>query len=123
MRVGNLNPRRDFLNVRDVAQAYLLAAIAEDDPAHMGAFNLSTGNPVAIGEMLDVLLTATSTSISIETDPALVRSSEIETISGNPNRAEEGFGWKAGITIDQTLGEVLAYWQEMADREPERLRE
>lgn len=123
MRVGNLNPRRDFLNVRDVARAYFLAAIAEEHPAHIGAFNLSTGSPIAVGEMLNVLLTAASTSISIETDPALVRSGEVETISGDPKRAEEVFGWKAGIPIEQTLGEVLAYWQEMADREPDKLRE
>lgn len=122
MRVGSLDPRRDFLNVRDVAQAYLLAAMAGDAPHHVGAFNLSTGNPVAIGEMLDMLLGATSASISVETDPTLVRSGEITTVSGNPRRAEEAFGWTAGISISQTLDEVLAYWRETADREPETMR-
>lgn len=120
MRVGNLKAQRDFLDVRDVARAYLEAALAED--AALGAYNLSTGRPIAIGSMLEILVSGSETSIRVETDPALLRPGEIEVVSGNPGRVRESLGWKAEHNIEETLMDVLAYWRAEADLNPEAMQ-
>jgi len=121
MRVGNLSVRRDFLDARDVVRAYLDAALCEEAAPVGQAFNLSTARPIAIGAMLDILRGGARTAISVETDPALVRPNEIETLSGDPSKAADVLGWKAEIPIEETLSLVLDHWREQAARHPESL--
>lgn len=121
MRVGNLEARRDFLDVRDVARAYLDAAVAEEDA--IGPFNLSTGKPTTIGEMLETLVAHSTVSIEVETDPALLRPGEIAVVSGNSHRAKEAFGWEPVWDLKDTLAETVAYWRQEAERNPDALKE
>lgn len=121
MRVGNLSAKRDFLDVRDVVQAYLTAALGGNSA--IGAFNVSTGKPVGIGAMLETLRGFSSQSIAVETDPALLRPSEIEIASGDPSRIRAAFGWEAHIPLEQTLLDVLDHWRGLADSRPELLRD
>lgn len=119
MRVGNLAVKRDYLNVRDVAGAYVEAALGRA----VGPFNLATGQPTAIGSMLEILLAQTTASIRVETDPALLRQGELETVSGDPSRAEEAFGWQVRWSLQETLTDVLDHWRGLAETAPDQLRD
>ncbi len=120
MRVGNLSVKRDFLDARDVVRAYLAAALDANGPA--GAFNLATGRPVAIASMLETLRGLSTVPVTVETDPALVRAGEVETICGDPARAQAAFGWRAEIPLEKTLADVLDHWRGLAETAPELLR-
>lgn len=113
IRVGNLKAQRDFLDVRDVAQAYLSAALLPERSDHMGAFNLCTGRPMTIGSVLEILLAHSSVPISINRDPKLLRPDEIEIHSGDPEKTAEIWGWRPRIPIEQTLRDVIEYWRKL----------
>ncbi len=55
IRVGNLDARRDFLDVRDVVEAYLLA-VTHRAAAARRVLNVASGEPRRIGDALDALL-------------------------------------------------------------------
>ncbi|MBW3096876.1 NAD-dependent epimerase/dehydratase family protein [Pseudohoeflea coraliihabitans] len=116
IRVGNLDAERDFLDVRDVARAYALAAMAgapqpSKPPAqplpHSTAYNLASGRAVRIGAILDALIGMSRVSISIETDPDRLRPADIPRTIGDAGRAAAAFGWRAEIALNTTLADVL----------------
>ena len=121
MTVGNLEAARDFMDVRDVVDAYLTAALQAQSP-NPGAFNLATGSPVAIDTILHRLIDLSASTITVEPDPALMRPSEVPVVSGNATRAFEAFSWKPVIPLAQTLADVLDHWREKAETAPETLR-
>src|SRR5439155_23757416 len=68
---GVLDARRDFLDVRDMADAYVLASdIAE---AGAGLYNVGTGNAVSVAEILEILIALARVPMRAELDPERVR--------------------------------------------------
>lgn len=120
MKVGNLDARRDFMDVRDVVDAYLTAALDGDPRA--GAFNLATGSPIAIEAILKTLIGLAETPITVGPDPALQRPNEIAVVSGDASSARHTFNWKPVVPLAQTLGDVLDHWRKLAKSTPEALR-
>jgi GDP-4-dehydro-6-deoxy-D-mannose reductase len=121
MKVGNLAARRDFMDVRDVVDAYLAAAV-DGDVAKSGAFNLATGSPVAIQTILQTLIELSQSRIEVQPDPALMRPNEIAVVSGNASSAQTAFKWKPTVPLSETLADVLDHWRKLADSKPEALQ-
>jgi GDP-4-dehydro-6-deoxy-D-mannose reductase len=108
LQVGNLEARRDFLDVRDVARAYLLAAV-KAQPGEV--YNVASGKGRTIREVLDQLLTLTDAVIDVVFDPARLRPSEIPALVGDASRFRQATGWEPAIPFEQTLFDVLSYWR------------
>jgi GDP-4-dehydro-6-deoxy-D-mannose reductase len=106
--VGNLAARRDFLDVRDVVEAYV-ALMAKGEPG--AAYNVCSGHAVAMQELLDGLLAEAKVAISVERDPALFRPLDVPELVGSHAALTEATGWQPRIPIRQTLHDVLAYWR------------
>ena len=105
LNVGNLEAHRDFLDVQDVAEAYLLAACSPL-PARR-CYNVSTGRPVTIEALLQGLLAKSTKEITVRVDPARYFPNKVETASGNPAALQADLGWTPSIDLDQTLQSVL----------------
>jgi len=108
LHVGNLEARRDFVDVRDVARAYLLAA-TKGQPGEV--YNVATGKGRSIREVLEHLLTLTDAVIDVVFDPARLRPSEIPALVGDAARFHQATGWEPAIPFEQTLFDVLSYWR------------
>ncbi len=106
LRVGNLDARRDFLDVRDVVEAYLLAVTVPRLPRGI-VLNVASGDPRRIGDVLDALLALSGTVIRIERDPALMRPSDVPVMAGDAARARALLGWRPRIPWETTLRDVL----------------
>lgn len=107
LRVGTLTTRRDFTDVRDVVQAYR-RLIEAGQPGTI--YNVCSGHDVSVAEIAERLLTLSGISLRLETDPELVRPVDVPVLRGDPGRLERATGWKPAITLDDTLADVLAFW-------------
>ena len=104
MRVGNLDQRRDFTDVRDVARAYVLLL----ERGHAGlAYNIASGHLMPVRDLLDGLCAVAQVRPQVEIDPALFRPDENRP-SYDTARIRAHVGWKLEIPLRQTLEAVYA---------------
>lgn len=108
IRVGNLEAERDFLDAGDVATAYALAVRDSESMKPGTIFNIASGVPRRIGDILERLLSRGRVAIRIEQDPARQRASDLPRVVGNACRAREALGWTPERAFDDTLDSVLA---------------
>src|SRR5208282_3801722 len=73
MKVGNLSMRREFLDVRDVVDAYLRTIQRFDSLPNGAVFNISSGEAIAVEAILKMLLAMSSDEIEVTPDPELMR--------------------------------------------------
>ncbi len=109
MSVGNLEPERDFTDVRDVVRAYhqILVRGTEGE-----VYNVASGQPRSIRQILDTLLSLSEQTIRIEIDPDRYRPADVPIIYGSAERLTEDTGWKPHYSIDDTIRDVLDEWRE-----------
>jgi GDP-4-dehydro-6-deoxy-D-mannose reductase len=108
IRVGNLDARRDFLDVRDVAAAYALAVERGDSLPPGMILNLASGRAHRVRDLLDELLGIARTPIAVEVDRSRLRDNDIPEFVGNASAARELLGWRPRFTLEQTLCDTLA---------------
>jgi GDP-4-dehydro-6-deoxy-D-mannose reductase len=112
IRVGNLDARRDFTDVRDVVQAYL-ALMVSGTPSTV--YNVCTGVARSMRAILDALVRRSTVAVSVETDPARLRPNDVPVVVGNPARLTSTTGWAPRIDFEQTLDDLLDYWRHVAE--------
>jgi GDP-4-dehydro-6-deoxy-D-mannose reductase len=115
LRVGSLDARRNWTDVRDMVRAYDLAL----DRCPPGELFLVGSEQVAtVRECLDRLLALSlmRDEIRIETDPALVRPTEVLRLVADVAPFRARTGWAPQIPLAQTLADTLAYWRERVAR-------
>jgi GDP-4-dehydro-6-deoxy-D-mannose reductase len=117
IRVGNLDARRDFLDVRDVVRAYYLMLTAGSSGE---AYNIASGRAVAIREMLDILLSLSRRPLRVESDPARARPSDIPELRGDATKLREATGWRPDYTLEQSLRDTLDFWRDVVRNADER---
>jgi len=109
VRVGNLDARRDFTDVRDVVRAYWLS-LEKGEPGEV--YNICSGKCWTIRAMLDMLLGMTKAKITIESDAARMRPSDVPVLLGDATKFRKATGWEPAIPFEQTLRDLLDYWRE-----------
>jgi len=102
--VGDLSPRRDLTDVRDVTRAY---AALLDPSVPAGTYNLASGRAVAMREVLDTLISLARCPIEVVEDPSRFRTSEVTELSGDPSKLRAATGWAPTIPLEQTLADAL----------------
>ncbi|WP_246680763.1 GDP-mannose 4,6-dehydratase [Mesorhizobium sp. B3-1-9] len=107
IRVGNLDARRDFLDARDIADAYARAVSKSKDMAPNTIFNVASGLSWRIGDILDRLLAQSSVRIVTERDPSRMRPSDLPSIVGDASRARALLGWAPEHRFEDTLAAIL----------------
>lgn len=108
IKVGNLDARRDFTDVRDIAEAYLCAA----RHGRAGSiYNVCSGEVKSVREILGMLLEMSRESITIEQDKGRMRPSDIPELSGDDAYFREDTGWRPRISLRKTLADTLEYWR------------
>ncbi len=108
LRVGNLGTKRDFTNVKDIVYAYTLAIEKGKDGE---VYNIGTGISYKISDILDKLISFSSSKIGIEEEKALFRPTDNPDLVCNANKFKKLTGWKPKISIDTTLKDTLDYWR------------
>lgn len=108
IKVGNLNAYRDFSDVRDIVRAYWLAT----EKCEFGQpYNIGSGKPYQIKEVLDILLSLSKVKIITEKDPQLMRPSDVPILQCDSTKFRKVTGWKPEIDFKDTLKDILNYWR------------
>jgi GDP-4-dehydro-6-deoxy-D-mannose reductase len=103
LHVGNLAARRDFTDVRDVVTAYRLLVAGQ----HFGEpVNVASGRSVAIGEVLDKLITLSGLTVEVITDPPRVRKDDVDDVIGDPARLRHLTGWSPTFSLETSLSDI-----------------
>lgn len=106
--VGNLDAVRDFSDVRDVVRGYALA-LQKGTPGEV--YNIASGKGITIKGLLDKLIELTKADVKIEKDPARLRPSDVELLTGSPEKFQKATGWNQEIPFDQTLKDLMDFWR------------
>ncbi|HEX5132266.1 MAG TPA: GDP-mannose 4,6-dehydratase [Candidatus Krumholzibacteria bacterium] len=107
IEVGNLDVKRDFLDVRDVCDAYTVLL----KKGRTGeTYNVCSGNSYRIGDLLRQLCDIAGVSVTIRVDKDRLRPVDMPDLRGDPARMTEHTGWQARLPIEQTLASLLDYW-------------
>ena len=108
LHVGNLDAKRDFTNVKDMMNAYILAIEKGKDGE---AYNIGSGISYKISDILNKLVLMSSSKIKIEKDKALFRPNDNPDLVCDPNKFTKLTGWKPRISMETTLKDTLDYWR------------
>jgi GDP-4-dehydro-6-deoxy-D-mannose reductase len=103
IRTGNLDVVRDFLDVRDVADAYLALVRS---PAQ-GIVNVCSGIGVRLRDVAALVAGAATVDVRVEQDPALARSVDPPHVVGDPSRLRELTGWTPQISLEQSVTDLI----------------
>lgn len=101
---GNLSPKRDLNDVRDVVRAYRLLATA-GTPGEI--YNICSGVAVAMSDILERLLSKATVEVSPEVDPELFRPVDLPVLLGNHDKITRDTGWEPAIPLSESLSDVL----------------
>lgn len=105
IEVGNLTPRRDFTDVRDVVRAYRLLALG-GQPGE--TYHVCSGHDVAIRELADRLVAMADRPMTLVADPELQRPVDLPVLRGDNSKIRAATGWEPEIPLDRTLADLLA---------------
>ena len=108
VRVGSLDARRDFTDVRDVVQAYR-ALMADGEAGE--AYHVCSGIDRSVQELADILIGLSTADIVLEPDPDLIRPVDLKMLRGDNTKISERTGWSPSIPIEQTLADLLDTWR------------
>jgi GDP-4-dehydro-6-deoxy-D-mannose reductase len=115
LRVGDLSRKRDFLDVRDVVDAYLrLIQKADELPERVSIFNVASGAAPAISDLLATLRGMSRRPFEVEVDPALLRPSatDIACVACDASKLRAATGWRPRYAITDTLSALLDEWRD-----------
>ena len=106
IEVGSLDDERDFLDVLDVVNAYIMVLERRHEPGIRSVFNVSSGTAVRIGDVLERLLSLAKVRIQVKADASRLRLARIPRVVGDASRLRS-MGWAPTMRLDDTLAAVL----------------
>jgi UDP-glucose 4-epimerase len=95
--VGDGEQRRDFVNVFDIVNANVMAAISNPDPDVFGqVYNVGTGVNHSINQIADM--------ISLNSIHIPAREGEARETLADATKIEKTFGWKPRVKLEDWIG-------------------
>jgi nucleoside-diphosphate-sugar epimerase len=73
---------------------------------------VASGVGRTIGDILHALVARARVSVSVETDPALLRPNDTAALVGDCSRLQRDTGWAPAIGFDRMLDDLLEYWRQ-----------
>jgi GDP-4-dehydro-6-deoxy-D-mannose reductase len=108
IEVGNLKPRRAFLDVSDAVRGFYLAATK----GKLGeVYNLCAATTYEIGQLLRVAIDLSGVNVRIKRSSHLMRPFDEKIIFGSTRKFRRDTGWKPRLSLEQTLTSMLDYWE------------
>ncbi len=114
IKLGALNPTRDFNYVKDTVQGFI--AMAESDYSIGEVINIGSNYEISIGDLAKTISRLMNTEIEIKTDVQRVRpdKSEVERLRADNSKARRLLGWEPQYGgqkgLERGLAETIAWF-------------
>lgn len=109
LEVGNLAAERDLTDVRDVVAAYLLLM---DQGRRGEVYNVGSGQTRAMRQVLDLMLECLHLRVEVRQRADLLRPTEPPAVRVDASKLRRETGWSPRYSLEQTLADILAAWQQ-----------
>lgn len=111
VKLGSLEPVRDFTFVTDTARAF--TAVATADGVVGQTLNAGSGQGITIGDLARLILRLTDSQAELVHDEQRVRpeDSEVFELLCDSGRLREITGWRPTVTLDAGLEATIAWMQ------------
>jgi GDP-4-dehydro-6-deoxy-D-mannose reductase len=100
VKVGNIETQRDFVDVGDLAEAYVRLLRGD---RWGGVFNLCSGRPVAVRTAIELLLSHAPRPIRLQADPSRLRGADVKAIYGNGDKARRAFDFSPATSLETSI--------------------
>lgn len=107
--LGNIDSERDFLDVRDVCDAY---RILLEEPTDHNIYNICSSQCFSVRKIIKVLEEKTGKKAKIIVNQDFINSNERKLILGDNSRIITDTSWKPSISFEQTIHDTYDYWKE-----------
>lgn len=108
IKVGNLDPTRDWLDVRDVVNAYI--KLMEKGTAGE-VYNVCSGVSRSVRELLDTLIKLSGIDVKVIVDEGLVRKNDDPGMITSNKKLIKDTGWKQEYSFEDMCESILNYWR------------
>lgn len=108
MLVGNIEVARDFLDVRDVVNAYF-KILTQGKSGEV--YNVCSGVPHQLKSIIETAGNLLNIKPEIEINPAFIRPNDTMMVWGNNQKLRAELAWQPRYTFNQTIKDIVAYWQ------------
>jgi nucleoside-diphosphate-sugar epimerase len=109
VKLGSLDPSRDFTFVHDTADGFVRAAAAEGILGQ--EINLGNDNTIRIGDLAEKIFTILGKTSTVVTDSQRIRpnKSEVMKLWASHQKASELIGWEPRSSLDQGLRATIEW--------------
>lgn len=116
IKLGSLEPTRDFNYVKDTAYGFL--EIYRSDKTIGEEINIATQREISIGQLADELIRQINPEAKIVCDEQRLRpsKSEVERLLGCNQKIKELTAWKPKYTFEQGISETIEFLRENIDK-------
>jgi len=105
--LGNIDTRRDYINVKDIATAILAMA---KRPRGIAAYNVGTGTTHSVREMIDLLKSKLGRPLRAEVDQARVRPVDRPVLLADTTKFRSETSWTAQVSMGESIDELVTYY-------------
>lgn len=105
LRLGNLEPKRDFIHTSDMARA--MQALLEAGITGCEVFNIGRGIEYSVSEVVQAFVRCLGEPLRIEVDAARVRKVERMHLLADVSKLKDRTGWEPLWSIDQGVATLL----------------
>ena len=108
LEVGNLDVAREFLDVRDVVDAYIKLIEAAPRLPPRFTCNIASGDARPLRQRVETLRGLARVAFDIVVDPARLRPIDLPVAAGEAALLRATTGWAPRFDMDTTLADLLA---------------
>ena len=105
MALGNIEPRRDYIDTQDLARG--LIGLLDHKQEGYDVFNIGTGNEHSVKEIVEMCERILGRSIEIKQRGDLVRKVDRMHLCACNDKIRDATGWQPRISLDETLQGLL----------------
>jgi UDP-glucose 4-epimerase len=115
--LGDLRPTRDFMFVKDTAQAFLAVGTAPAEAVVGRAFNAGTGGEISVGDLVTLVGKLMGAELAVREDTQRIRpaASEVMRLVCDASRLRAATGWEPAHSLQEGLEHTIRFFSDPAN--------